>query len=79
MGFVSDDDIENWCYTPRTCEFVCLRRGVNTRNYIYCQKYNRPAFAVLNFCKEDKAVENRIREEARKQKTLEQFSKEEKQ
>ncbi len=71
--FVSQDDIENWCYTPRTCKFVTLRRGVNKRNYEYCQKYQGPCFVHLNSCKEDKAVELRERRELEKQKTITDF------
>jgi len=75
--FISEQDIENWCYSPKTCKFANTRRGVNERTYVWCLKYKGPAFSVLNFCKENKAIELREKEdiyqESLKQRNLTDF------
>ena len=71
--FISQQDIENWCYTPKTCEFVTLRRGVNKRNYEYCMKYQGPCFEHLNTCKRDRKDEIAERQEFAKQRTIQDY------
>ena len=76
--FVSDDDIRKWCYSPGPCDNASLRPGVNGRSYVYCMKYKRPAWRILTLCKEDKkndlAYKAKLEVEAKKQKTLPEFS-----
>ena len=76
MTYISDDDIENWCYSPITCENATVRRGVNEKTYVFCKKYARVAWSVLILCKADKAGELKAKREAEKQKNLGDFTKE---
>lgn len=70
--FVSSDDIEAWCYSPKPCEYSKLCNGVNGRKYVYCLKYKNVVWKILTLCKEDIKNNQRV-EKLNNQKTLEAF------